>query len=105
LEIQERPPGPRLNIGEHSQYRISYGNFCLLRILFEVQSIIFRIAAEFAHKVNTSKQSVLAKKVLVTIPGRLWPAKTTGAEAELTGLEAVNPPGKKILTPVINFLG
>ena len=60
-----------LNVCEYFRYGVSYRNFCLLGIFFEVQSVKSpRARGELAHTMNTPELSRIAKKVLVTIPRR-----------------------------------
>jgi hypothetical protein len=68
LKIQKGPASLCLNVPECFRYGISYRNFCLLGIIFEVQSVKSGVMrAELAHTLNTLKLSLIAKKLPVTI--------------------------------------
>jgi hypothetical protein len=64
LKIQKGPAGLRLDIREYFRYGISYRNFCLLGIIFEVQSVKPPLTrAELAHTLYTLELSMIAKKL------------------------------------------
>jgi hypothetical protein len=57
-----------LAICQYLRYGISHSNFCLLGIIFEVQSVKPPATrAELAHTIYTFKVSLIAKKLPVTI--------------------------------------
>src|ERR1700730_223640 len=72
LKIQKRSASLCLNVPEDFRYGISYRNFCLLGIIFEVQSVKPPMTrAELAHTLYTPELSLIAKKLPVTILRRL----------------------------------
>jgi hypothetical protein len=74
LEVKKRSSRSGLNVCEYFRYGVSNSNFCLLGIIFEVQSVKSPVArAELAHTLNTPELSRIAKKVLVTILRRSRP--------------------------------